>query len=95
MGFTPQVLAQIPSEEVLARFQMKCALFIAAHYGNVDLARSLMKQRGRCRFGPKLAETTLKSERMLFYQSYLSQIVVFFFNKHIIAVYGDFTCFLY
>lgn len=44
MGFTPQVLAQIPSEEVLARFQMKCALFIAAHYGNVDLARSLMKQ---------------------------------------------------
>ncbi|VDI62269.1 Hypothetical predicted protein [Mytilus galloprovincialis] len=44
MGFTPQVMAQISSEEVIARFQMKVALFIAAHYGNVDLARSLIKQ---------------------------------------------------
>ncbi|XP_052075668.1 uncharacterized protein LOC127713091 [Mytilus californianus] len=44
MGFTPQVIAQISTEEVIARFQMKVALFIAAHYGNVDLARSLIKQ---------------------------------------------------
>lgn len=44
MGFTPQVLAQIPTDEVLSRFQMKVALFIAAHYGCVDLARSLIRQ---------------------------------------------------
>lgn len=43
MGFTPQVMAQIPSDEVMSRFQMKVALYIAAHHGNVDLARSVIK----------------------------------------------------
>lgn len=33
MGFTPQVLAQISTDEVIGRFQQKVALFIAAHYG--------------------------------------------------------------
>ncbi|XP_033748019.1 protein ANKUB1-like [Pecten maximus] len=44
MGFTPQVLAQISTDEVISRFQMKVALFISAHYGCVDLARSLIRQ---------------------------------------------------
>lgn len=44
MGFTPQVLAQISSDEVISRFQLKVALAIAAHFGCVDLARNLIKQ---------------------------------------------------
>ncbi|XP_061198377.1 uncharacterized protein LOC133206413 [Saccostrea echinata] len=44
MGFTPQVLAQISTDEVIGRFQQKVALFIAAHYGCADLARVLIKQ---------------------------------------------------
>jgi hypothetical protein len=44
MGFTPQVLSQITTDEVIGRFQQKVALFIAAHYGCADLARVLIKQ---------------------------------------------------
>ncbi|KAK3084830.1 hypothetical protein FSP39_019824 [Pinctada imbricata] len=44
MGFTPQVLAQISQDEVISRFQLKVALFIAAHFGCADLARVLIKQ---------------------------------------------------
>ena len=44
MGFTPQVLAQLSTDEVIGRFQQKVALFIAAHYGCADLARVLIKQ---------------------------------------------------
>ena len=45
MGFTPQVLSQINhDDEVQSRFQLKVALFIAAHFGCADLARVLIKQ---------------------------------------------------
>ena len=44
MGFTPQVLSQLTSDEVIGRFQTKVGLFIASHFGNVDLARSMIRQ---------------------------------------------------
>ncbi|RUS71372.1 hypothetical protein EGW08_020868, partial [Elysia chlorotica] len=44
MGFTPQVVSQIGGEEIVARYQMKVALFIAAHFGHVDLARAMLRQ---------------------------------------------------
>ncbi|XP_041348254.1 protein ANKUB1-like [Gigantopelta aegis] len=44
MGFTPQVLSQLSSDEVVCRFQTKVALFIASHFGNVDLARCMLRQ---------------------------------------------------
>ncbi|KAK0069009.1 protein ANKUB1 [Biomphalaria pfeifferi] len=43
MGFTPQVIAQLAGDEALVRYQMRVALFIAAHFGHVDLARYLLK----------------------------------------------------
>ncbi|XP_059141688.1 uncharacterized protein LOC131929467 isoform X2 [Physella acuta] len=49
MGFTPQVISQLSDEDVLARYQMKVALFIAAHFGHVDLAKCLL--RLGCRAG--------------------------------------------
>ncbi|XP_012940860.1 uncharacterized protein LOC101845019 [Aplysia californica] len=48
MGFTPQVLSQIGGEEIVARYQTKVALFIAAHCGHVDLARAMLRQGARC-----------------------------------------------
>ncbi|XP_076452576.1 uncharacterized protein LOC143288160 [Babylonia areolata] len=44
MGFTPQVMSQISSEEVMGRYQLKVALFLAAHHGHVDLARAVLRQ---------------------------------------------------
>ncbi|KAL8581202.1 hypothetical protein ACOMHN_038303 [Nucella lapillus] len=43
MGFTPQ----ISSDEATGRYQMKVALFVAAHFGHVDLARAMLRQGGR------------------------------------------------
>ncbi|GFO13689.1 protein ankub1-like [Plakobranchus ocellatus] len=48
MGFTPQVVSQIGGEEIVARYQMKVALFIAAHFGHVDLARAMLRQGVKC-----------------------------------------------
>ncbi|XP_076434899.1 uncharacterized protein LOC143274838 [Babylonia areolata] len=44
MGFTPQVVSQISPDENTGRYQMKVALFVAAHYGHVDLARAMLRQ---------------------------------------------------
>ncbi|CAL1543021.1 unnamed protein product [Lymnaea stagnalis] len=44
MGFTPQVMSQVGGDEVVARFQMKVALYISSHFGHVGLARCLLKQ---------------------------------------------------
>ncbi|KAL8576067.1 hypothetical protein ACOMHN_001417 [Nucella lapillus] len=44
MGFTPQVVSQISPEENTGRYQMKVALFLAAHHGHVDLARTMLRQ---------------------------------------------------
>ncbi|KAK6968208.1 protein ankub1, partial [Biomphalaria glabrata] len=37
------VIAQLAGDEALVRYQMRVALFIAAHFGHVDLARYLLK----------------------------------------------------
>ena len=44
MGFTSHVFNQFSSDELLARYQMKVAMYLAAHYGHVDLAVSLLRQ---------------------------------------------------
>ena len=44
MGFTSQVFALLSNEELVARYQMKVALYIAAHFGHVDLTVSLLRQ---------------------------------------------------
>ncbi|XP_055957988.1 uncharacterized protein LOC126824151 [Patella vulgata] len=46
-GFTPQVISQISLDDIHGRYLLKVALYIAAHFGNVDLARSLLKLGGR------------------------------------------------
>lgn len=42
-GETKSVLSSISSDEVIAKFQLKVALYISAHFGNVDLASYVMK----------------------------------------------------
>ena len=44
LGFTSQVMSQLSSDEVVARYQMKVAMYLAAHFGNVDLAVHLIRQ---------------------------------------------------
>ncbi|CAG5121697.1 unnamed protein product [Candidula unifasciata] len=44
MGFTPQVMALLDVDEAVARYQLKVALFVAAHFGHIDLARCVLKQ---------------------------------------------------
>ncbi|XP_074640258.1 uncharacterized protein LOC141898315 [Tubulanus polymorphus] len=44
MGFTDHMMAKLSADEFVARYQMKVAMYIAAHFGHVDLAISLMKQ---------------------------------------------------
>ncbi|XP_064613337.1 protein ANKUB1-like [Liolophura sinensis] len=43
MGYTSNVMAHLFSDEAVARYQMKVALFIAAHFGHVDLAVTLLR----------------------------------------------------
>ncbi|XP_064620330.1 uncharacterized protein LOC135483395 isoform X2 [Lineus longissimus] len=44
MGFTSHALTKLSADELVARYQMKVAMYIAAHYGHVDLAVSLIRQ---------------------------------------------------
>ena len=44
MGFTRHVMMHLPTDDVIARFYQKVALYIAAHFGHVDLAVTLLKQ---------------------------------------------------
>lgn len=44
MGFTPNVMSELSSVEIISRFQMRVAMYIAAHFGHVHLAGSLLKQ---------------------------------------------------
>lgn len=44
MGFTSHVLNHLSSDELLAKYQMKVAMYLAAHFGHVDLAMSLLRQ---------------------------------------------------
>ena len=44
MGFTRHVMAHLPTDDVMARFYQKVAMYIAAHFGHVDLAITLLKQ---------------------------------------------------
>ncbi|OAF70960.1 Ankyrin repeat and ubiquitin domain-containing 1 [Intoshia linei] len=43
-GITSIVLANVSHDEHVARYQMRVALYMAAHYGHVDLALTLLKQ---------------------------------------------------
>ncbi|GFR68252.1 protein ANKUB1 [Elysia marginata] len=43
-NYLDKVVSQIGGEEIVARYQMKVALFIAAHFGHVDLARAMLRQ---------------------------------------------------
>lgn len=45
MGFTEQALNTVATnDDALARYQMKTLLYIAAHYGHVDLASACIRQ---------------------------------------------------
>jgi hypothetical protein len=44
MGFTSHALSKLSNDELVARYQMKVAMYIAAHFGHVDLAVSLIRQ---------------------------------------------------
>ena len=44
MGFTRHVIAHLPTDDVMARFYQKVAMYIAAHFGHADLAGTLLKQ---------------------------------------------------
>ncbi|PAA49504.1 hypothetical protein BOX15_Mlig021153g3, partial [Macrostomum lignano] len=47
LGFTSHLLEKIsPTDEVLAKFQMKVALYMAAHFGQVELSTTLTRQHG-------------------------------------------------
>ncbi|ESO91620.1 hypothetical protein LOTGIDRAFT_122017 [Lottia gigantea] len=46
-GFTKQVIEQINTDDLHGRYLLRVALHIASHFGNVDLARSLLKMGGR------------------------------------------------
>jgi hypothetical protein len=41
-GFTHQVMRSLSSDEYIKQYQMRCACFIAAHYGNVELLSTLV-----------------------------------------------------
>lgn len=43
LGLTPSVLPLIVSDEIQQRFQLKVVMYIAAHFGCVDLARTCIK----------------------------------------------------
>ena len=43
MGFASHVLNRLSVDETISRFQMKVALYIAAHHGHADLALSLLR----------------------------------------------------
>ena len=43
MGYASHVLAKLYTDEVIAKYQLKVALYIAAHFGHVDLAVSILR----------------------------------------------------
>ncbi|XP_071944354.1 protein ANKUB1-like [Antedon mediterranea] len=43
IGHTAQVIHHMSQEETIARFQSRVALFIAAHYGHMDLATAMLR----------------------------------------------------
>ena len=43
MGFASHVLNRLSVDDTISRFQMKVALYIAAHHGHADLALSLLR----------------------------------------------------
>ena len=43
MGFSSHVMACLMTEEAVAKYQMKVAMYMAAHFGHVDLAVSLQR----------------------------------------------------
>ena len=42
IGYTKQLIKTMSSDEIIRQYQAKVALYIAAHYGHYDLARSMM-----------------------------------------------------
>ncbi|CAF1299160.1 unnamed protein product [Adineta ricciae] len=46
-GYTKAVLKLLHSDELVRQYMMQLALYIAAHYGNVDLARALLQLGAR------------------------------------------------
>ena len=45
-GFTKQCLKAMSQDEFIRQFQMKCALYMCAHYGNFELASTLIVVHG-------------------------------------------------
>merc|ERR1711976_405932 len=43
MGFATHMMDNLSHDEVVARYQMKVAMYVAAHFGNVDLAVSMLR----------------------------------------------------
>ncbi|XP_013421695.1 uncharacterized protein LOC106181762 [Lingula anatina] len=43
-GFTSHVMARLSTEDLTALYQMRVAMYIAAHYGHVDLCVTLQRQ---------------------------------------------------
>ncbi|CAF3466203.1 unnamed protein product [Rotaria socialis] len=46
-GYTKAVLKLLSSDELVRQYMLQVALYIAAHYGNVDLARALLQAGAR------------------------------------------------
>ncbi|CAF0814123.1 unnamed protein product [Rotaria sordida] len=46
-GYTKAVLKLLSSDELVRQYMLQVALYIAAHYGNVDLARALLQLGAR------------------------------------------------
>ncbi|KAL4223430.1 Ankyrin repeat and ubiquitin domain containing 1 [Mactra antiquata] len=44
LGLTPSVMPLIVTDEIQSRFQLKVVMYIAAHFGCVDLARTCIRQ---------------------------------------------------
>ncbi|XP_013407173.1 protein ANKUB1 [Lingula anatina] len=44
LGYNAGVIDELASDEAVARFQMKCAMYIAAHFGHDELAEYLLQQ---------------------------------------------------
>ena len=43
MGFSSHVMANLMADDAVAKYQMKVAMYMAAHFGHVDLAVSLLR----------------------------------------------------
>ena len=86
MGFSSHVMASLMAEEVVAKYQMKVAMYMAAHFGHVDLAVSLQ----RCKwvtFTPSLCRLLVCSTVLRLIVSFSPHIFLCLSASMSLAVY--------